>query len=87
MAEEEASIYDKARESTSWLQQQLPQEIQRPTSGIICGSGLGGLADLVVAGSKVEIPYGRIPHFAQSTGMMSSQRVGQKAIPAEIRNS
>ncbi|CAF9925449.1 MAG: hypothetical protein GOMPHAMPRED_003891 [Gomphillus americanus] len=61
------SIYDRASESMAWLLQQLPQEVQRPKSGIICGSGLGGLADLVVSRSKVEIPYGRIPYFPQST--------------------
>ena len=38
---------------------------QPPRIGIILGSGLGGIADKIE--NKVEIPYGEIPNFAQST--------------------
>ncbi|CAH1985583.1 unnamed protein product [Acanthoscelides obtectus] len=36
-----------------------------PKIGIICGSGLGSLADSVE--NKIEIPYENIPHFPRST--------------------
>ena len=38
----------------------------KPKIGIICGTGLGGLADLV--DSKTEIDYEDIPSFPRSTG-------------------
>lgn len=37
----------------------------RPRVAIICGSGLGSLADVLE--NKVEFPYGEIPHFPTST--------------------
>jgi len=37
----------------------------QPKIGIILGSGLGGIAEKIE--NKVEIPYGEIPHFVQST--------------------
>ncbi|KAG8231582.1 hypothetical protein J437_LFUL011578 [Ladona fulva] len=37
----------------------------RPQIGIICGSGLGSLADMVEG--KISIPYENIPHFPVST--------------------
>ncbi len=39
----------------------------RPTVGIICGSGLGGLADLL--SDKNVFQYENIPNFPVSTGM------------------
>lgn len=40
----------------------------RPTIGIICGSGLGGLADLV--DDPTVVHYNEIPSFPISTGEM-----------------
>ena len=37
----------------------------RPRVGIICGTGMGSLADRVE--NKTIIPYGEIPHFPIST--------------------
>ena len=37
----------------------------KPDIAIICGSGLGGLAELVT--EKIVIPYAEIPHFPRST--------------------
>lgn len=37
----------------------------RPKAGIILGTGLGGFADEIA--SEAVIPYGRIPHFPEST--------------------
>ncbi|KAJ1556616.1 hypothetical protein HK096_011574 [Nowakowskiella sp. JEL0078] len=60
------------QESANFLKSKLPKNLQTIDIGIICGSGLGGLADLV--SDKVEIEYKfatsqpkDIPHFAIST--------------------
>ena len=38
----------------------------RPQIAIVCGTGLGGLVDMME--NNTYIPYGDIPHFPQSTG-------------------
>ena len=52
----------------------------RPRVGVVCGTGLGGLADALSA--PVALPYGRIPGFPQSTvasheGRFLFGRIGQ----------
>ena len=47
----------------------LNQTAHRPTIGIICGTGLSSLGDIV--DDKVCIPYEKIKHFPKSTGMNS----------------
>ena len=37
--------YDKLVEIATNIQEILPEELKHPTIGVICGSGLGGLAD------------------------------------------
>ncbi|XP_067853719.1 purine nucleoside phosphorylase 6 isoform X2 [Heptranchias perlo] len=54
--------YDEYKETADWL---LANTRSRPRVGIICGSGLGGLADLLT--DKTSFPYEKIPHFPQST--------------------
>lgn len=61
-------------EALHHLQAKVPQELQRPRVGIICGSGLNGLADTVLPESRVEISYADIPHFPTSTGMRTLVR-------------
>ena len=41
----------------------------RPTIGIICGSGLSSLGDIVQ--EKVDIPYEKIKQFPKSTGKLN----------------
>lgn len=41
----------------------------KPIVGIICGSGLGEIADLIE--DKVILPYSDIPEFPRSTGKRS----------------
>ena len=55
--------YECVQEIVAFIQQLVPT---RPELAIICGSGLGGLADLIV--DKIVIPYSEIPHFPRSTG-------------------
>lgn len=45
----------------------LPSHLQRPVVGIVCGSGLSGLADAVR--DVVYVPYENLPGFAKSTGI------------------
>uniref|UniRef100_A0A672HTY7 Purine nucleoside phosphorylase n=1 Tax=Salarias fasciatus TaxID=181472 RepID=A0A672HTY7_SALFA len=50
------------KETADWI---LAQTNQRPKVAIICGSGLGGLADLLE--DKTVFPYESIPRFPTST--------------------
>ncbi len=43
----------------------------KPVIGIICGSGLGGLADLIANPDVID--YKDIPHFPVSTGMFCAK--------------
>ncbi|KAK2797599.1 hypothetical protein FQN51_008394 [Onygenales sp. PD_10] len=63
----EVSIFKQAQETCAFLQGRLPAALQKPKFAIICGSGLGGLADSVNEAPKAEFAYGDIPHFPVST--------------------
>ncbi|XP_075898825.1 purine nucleoside phosphorylase 6 [Nelusetta ayraudi] len=54
--------YEEYKETADWL---LSHAEQRPKVAIICGSGLGSLADLMV--DKTVFPYKDIPNFPVST--------------------
>ncbi|XP_028988531.1 purine nucleoside phosphorylase 5a [Betta splendens] len=54
--------YDDCKATADWL---LAQTDVRPTVGIVCGSGLGGLADMLK--DQVIFNYKDIPNFPQST--------------------
>ncbi|KAM9808109.1 purine nucleoside phosphorylase 6 [Neosynchiropus ocellatus] len=54
--------FEEYQETADWL---LAQTDLRPEVAIICGSGLGGLADLME--NKAAFPYDTIPHFPVST--------------------
>lgn len=41
--------------------------IANPRVMIICGSGLGGILDVILSEPRIEIPYSRIPGFRTST--------------------
>lgn len=55
--------YEEYKETADWL---LAHTEQRPKVAIICGSGLGGLADLLK--DRAIFPYEDIPRFPTSTG-------------------
>lgn len=55
--------YEDYKETADWL---LANTDIRPKVAIICGSGLGGLADLLE--NKNVFPYDTIPRFPHSTG-------------------
>lgn len=48
------------------IRKHLPDQLKEPQVGIVCGSGLQGLAELLE--DRTEVPYEKIEGFAQSTG-------------------
>ncbi|XP_054026115.1 purine nucleoside phosphorylase [Dryobates pubescens] len=61
-AEEERCSYEVCKETAEWLR---ARTARRPRTAIICGSGLGGLADALE--DKTAFAYEDIPHFPRST--------------------
>jgi purine nucleoside phosphorylase len=49
----------------------LPDNLKTPLFGIVCGTGLSGLADSLR--DVITIPYDKIPGFAVSTGLFLLQ--------------
>lgn len=64
-------IFQKAGESASFIRSKLPTELQSPRVAIVCGSGLGGIADTINKDVEVEIDYLDIPNFPKTTGKLS----------------
>lgn len=48
------------------IRSRLPQELREPKVGIVCGSGLQGLAEILQ--DRVEVDYSDITGFGESTG-------------------
>ena len=74
--------YEQILESVGYIRSITPLQ---PTLGIILGSGLGGLVDVML--DKTVIPYGDIPHFPQSTvpghaGNLVFGRIGATTVVA-----
>lgn len=65
------SAFHRATETVDFLRLKLPKELTAPRVGIVCGSGLGGLVDVINDGPKDEWAYRDVPNFPQSTGMPS----------------
>ena len=63
-----SEAFQKASESASFIRSRLPTHLQNPRVAIVCGSGLGGIADTVAAKDKFEIDYLDIPNFPKTTG-------------------
>lgn len=64
------NAFQRATETAEFLQSKLPEQIRRPRVAIVCGSGLGGLAETVNSeGSMRESwKYEDVPNFPLSTG-------------------
>lgn len=62
------SSFERATETADFLRAKLPQHLQRPRVAIVCGSGLGGLADTVNAEGREMWEYKDVPNFPLSTG-------------------
>lgn len=63
-------------EACSYIKSQLPVNLSNPEVGIICGSGLSGLADQLT--DSISINYADIPHFQETSvaGHKHSLKVG-----------
>ena len=57
-------------ESVDAIKAVVPDILQNPCVGIICGSGLSGLVDSF--SDTVLVPYENVPGFATSTGKPDS---------------
>lgn len=73
-------FYEKVKESVDFITQQTNSQ---PKIGVILGSGLGNLVDLL--DNKQEIPYSHIPHFPQSevaghAGQLVFGKIGDKQV-------
>ncbi|KAF4767578.1 hypothetical protein HAV15_009258 [Penicillium sp. str.  len=88
MTKIDLSSFERANEAVSYLRTNLPETLQKPQVAIVCGSGLGGLADTIQPESRIEFDYASIPHFPRSTvvghaGKLVFGLLGQK-IPAVL---
>ncbi|XP_043079607.1 purine nucleoside phosphorylase 5b isoform X2 [Puntigrus tetrazona] len=54
--------YEECKATADWLLAQAPV---RPLLGVVCGSGLGGLAEMLK--DQTAVRYGDVPGFPQST--------------------
>lgn len=73
-------LYDKIQATAQFIKSRVPQS---PEAGIILGSGLGGLTELVT--KEYELPYNEIPNFPVSTveghaGKMIFGKLGGKPV-------
>ncbi|KAJ9298011.1 hypothetical protein DTO271G3_4232 [Paecilomyces variotii] len=59
--------FEQAKEAAAFLERGLPDGLRNPKVAVICGSGLGGLANTIQEASKVEYEYSSIPHFPLPT--------------------
>jgi hypothetical protein len=78
MTKIDLSSFERANEAVSYLRTKLPEILQQPQVAIVCGSGLGGLADTIKPESRIEFDYASIPHFPRSTGWSSFSNSGKK---------
>lgn len=67
-------VFSCATKAVHFLEKQLPEALRRPRLGVICGSGLGGLAETVLPQPMLEVPYTSIPHFPSSSGKCGANR-------------
>ena len=65
----DTAISQQTEDALRYLQAKVPPKLLRPVIGIICGSGLSGLADTVLPEPRFETSYADIPHFPPSTGI------------------
>lgn len=69
-SEDVPGVYERAQHSVKFIRSRIAQELQSPRVAIVCGSGLGGIADLVSSEARSEIHYADIPDFPKTTGKM-----------------
>ncbi|MDO4632624.1 MAG: purine-nucleoside phosphorylase [Eubacteriales bacterium] len=75
-------LFDRVQESIEFIQSRITQ---KPTIGIILGSGLGGLVDIME--NKETVPYSEIPGFPKSNvvghaAMLVIGKIGSHTVAA-----
>lgn len=83
------NLYKRASATASLLGRLLPEELQTPLVAIVCGSGLGGLAETIHLSPKVELPYEQVPGFPVSTvlghaGKLVFGLIGESKVPVVL---
>ena len=64
-----ANIFAAATETVEHLRLKLPEHLSKPRVGIVCGSGLGGLAQTVNEDEEKFVwRYKDVPNFPLSSG-------------------
>jgi len=64
--------YALAAETVEFLRLKLPDSLAKPRVAVVCGSGLGGLAECVDQSAAREVwEYKDVPNFPVSTGRLS----------------
>jgi purine-nucleoside phosphorylase len=69
---QKSSIDAQAKDAANFLTTGLEGVLGKPKVAIVCGSGLGGLADAVNKIPRAEYDFSSIPHFPRPTGRSSS---------------
>ena len=69
------SVAQNTLEAFDYLSDRIPPLLKSPDIAVICGSGLGGLADIVQSHSQWEISYTQIPHFPHSQGELRRSEI------------
>ena len=79
---------EKTDEAYNFIKKNLPSILQSPRVAIVCGSGLGGLANTIDSAQRVEIDYSDIPHFPRLTGQfkIASQSLFTSRPPTNERS-
>ncbi|KAK4570056.1 Purine nucleoside phosphorylase [Recurvomyces mirabilis] len=84
------SQFHLATETVEFLRLKLPAQLSRPRVAIVCGSGLGGLADTINgSGEREEWAYKDVPNFPISTvagheGKLIFGTMGSKEVPVVL---
>lgn len=70
-----STVFQRTIETVEHLRLKLSEHLAKPRVAVVCGSGLGGLAETVNGGGKderVEFDYKDVPNFPLSTGKLAS---------------
>ncbi|GAB7346504.1 hypothetical protein MBLNU457_5192t1 [Dothideomycetes sp. NU457] len=80
-----SDVLSRTKEAAQFIQSKVPADFSKPRIAIVCGSGLGGIADLISENERTVINYSDIPHFPEITvqghagqlvfGLMSEAKV------------
>jgi purine-nucleoside phosphorylase len=85
-SEMNSNLYDRCIETVEFLRLKLPEKLAHPRVAIVCGSGLGGLAEAINLDETESWNYKDVPNFPQSTvaghaGRLIFSTMGEKKIP------